>query len=122
MKPVKNVLTVQVDTVASMTDTLQITQVQKREKSHFNKCTLLGMIPNIPRGQKEIMITDVVVSVRIPLQSVHHSPMAAQKNYEPQNVEPTLPPSGGACLSVAGHTKNIYSSETPNTKKDMYII
>ena len=42
----------------------------------------------------------------------------AQKNYEPQNVEPTLPPFGGAYLSVTGHTKNIYSSETPNTTSE----
>ena len=41
-----------------------------------------------------------------------------KKNYEPQNVEPTLPPFGGAYLSVTGHTKNIYSSETPNTTSE----
>ena len=115
MKSEQDIVTVHKNTVASMTNTLQTSQIQERKAPHFDECTKLRTIPNIPSAQEKGMFTDVVVPIRIPPQSQHQSPMAAQKKKLHKNVEPTLPPFGGALDCGRPHEEHIFF-RNPNLK------
>jgi hypothetical protein len=87
--PGKDVLTVQMNCVATTAKALKIGNQQKTQDPDLCK---LCIIPNAPGNQKQSVFTQIIVPIRIPLQRNHSAPMALKK-HNPQKKwnPPALP-------------------------------
>jgi len=87
--PEEDVLTVQMNCVATTAENLKIGNQQKAQNPDLCK---LCVIPNAPGNQKQSVFTQIIVPIRIPFQLNHSAPMASQKARSTKEVEPTRPP------------------------------
>jgi hypothetical protein len=103
--PEHDVLSVQVDGVASAAENLKVGNQQKTHNSNLRK---FRIIPNAPGNQKQSMLTKIIVSGRIPHQSNHSNTHGSLKNKKStKEVEPTRPPFGGKYLEMTMATIDI---------------
>jgi hypothetical protein len=88
--PGKDVITIQMNRVATTAESLKIGNQQKAQNLDLGK---LCIIPNAAGNQKQPVFTQIIVPIWIPLQRNHSAPHGSLKKHNPQKKwnPPALP-------------------------------